>query len=789
MVTSARLPARLFAALLFAPVMLSGCRVPVLSAFWGEPPIAQGILDLAQQGSGPACESPLEILTAEDDSRSHRILRCWTKISEKIFEQVKGEHPGRITASEIRYLISRRVIAFSGIIEQDQRRTEAVLGLAGFEEATLAEEDLRRWFDWIAENRFQLRRSYALWRRSPEEAPRRFEDFHSLAMLVASALRQSSFHFSPTEMARAWEGAANPDDPDWRRALGPVSRTLFEVASTLCPNLSQWDADVIAGCLERSVNGLSAAPNYIEWVLNPIPATGEGSRFDAERAELLAAELEEVSERFQDWFTQPGLGTVSTRHWIEMMNALGATLPADIADRLGWIEKLKGRSTSKEIHPSAIARFFKVAGRAQVRIWRALPVYQRALQESRCRSVPGMAAPTSWRDCAYSGDPIPSAAHPGIRWALQIRNMRWGMEAAPLTGRRLSQMAYFAELAEEVLQAFDADHDGIIQASTLEREDEILDLVASVLQAMESWEQLIVNLENKWNGHRMLEAGPVLPMTGLSLHGLARLLAMSSDVLVVRDTPEERNALKEIFGILWNVFPRSSLFMDSKSLASVFVMALSLGDFSEAYAREFDAFQELLVSDPRGGAAPVRARFVSVGQLRESLPQILGKHFPRMAASCHRWGWEQSCGKAFLKIIPQSEEHPGFVKLADLDLITILGASLEGLFDSCDVDGNGRLEAGVLGGLLSGDDELDCAVTRAKDATLRLMDSQVLRIEGFWQRTGTQLALQATNAIFVGRHFGKLSIIRGKPVLVPLWGMWRAASLGSMVSLLGNLAE
>jgi len=129
------------------------------------------------------------------------------------------------------------------------------------------------------------------------------------------------------------------------------------------------------------------------------------------------------------------------------------------------------------------------------------------------------------------------------------------------------------------------------------------------------------------------------------------------------------------------------------------------------------------------------------------------------------------------------------VKLADLDLITLLGASLEGLFDSCDGDGNGRLEAGVLGGLLSGDDELDCAVTRAKDAAIRLMDSHVLRIEGFWQRTGTQLALQATNAIFVGRHFGKLSIIRGKPTLVPLWGMWRSASLGSMVSLLGRLAE
>ncbi len=775
--------------MLLGAVMLSGCRIPVLSSFWGEPPIAQGILDLGQRSAGPACESPLEILTAEDDSRSSRILGCWQKISADIFEQVRGEHPGKITASEIRYLISRRVVAFSGIIEQDQRRTEAVIGLAGFVDATLTEEGLRRWFDWIAEKRVQLRRSYAIWRRSPEESPRRFEDFHAVAMLAASALRQSSFRFSPAEMARAWEGAVNPDDADWRRALAPVSRTLFEVASTLCPNLSQWDAEVIAGCLERSLNGLSAAPNYIEWVLNPVPAAGESSRFSSERAELLASELQEVSTRFQDWFGQPGLGTVSTQHWIEMMNALGATLPADIADRLGWIEKLKGRSTSKEIHPSAIARFFKVAGRAQVRIWRALPVFQRALHEGRCRSVPGMPVPTSWKECAYSGDPLPSAAHPGIRWALQIRNMRWGMDAVPLTGRRLSQMAYFSELAEEVLQAFDADRDGIIQASTIEREDEILDLVASVLQAMESWEQLIVNLENKWNGHRMLEAGPVLPMTGLSLHGLARLLALSSDVLVVRDTPEERNYLKEIFGILWNVFPRSSLFMDSKSLASVFVMALSLGDFSEAYAREFDGFQELLVADPRGGGTPVRARFVSVEQLRESLPQILGRHFPRTAASCHHWGWTESCGKAFLKIIPQSDEHPGFVKLADLDLITILGASIEGLFDSCDADGNGRLEAGVLGGLLSGDDELDCAVTRAKVATIRLMDSQVLRIEGFWQRTGTQLALHATNAIFLGRHYGKLSIIRGRPVLVPLWGMWRSASLGSMISLLGNLAE
>jgi hypothetical protein len=776
-------------AFLLLLLALPGCRMPGLSSFWGEPPIAQGVLDLAAKNSGPACDSPALVITAEDDSRSLKVLRCWQKISGEVFQQVRGEHAGKITASEIRYLISRKVIAFSGSIEQDQRRTEAVLGLAGFAEATLTEEGLQRWFEWIARHRLQLRRSYALWRLRPEDAPRRFEDFHSAAILVASALRQSSFRFTPAEMARAWEGALNPDDVDWRRALAPVSRSLFEVASTLCPNLAQWDAEVIAGCIERSVNGLSAAPNYIEWVLNPIPASGESSRFTSERAEKLAGELRDVSQRFQDWFTQPGLGTISTLHWIDMMNALGASLPADMVERLGWIEKLKGKSTSKELHPSAIARFFKVAGRAQVRIWRALPMYQRALQEGRCRNIAGLPAATNWKECAYSGSPLPATAHPAIRWALQIRNMRWGADAAPLTGQRLSQMAYYAELAEEILRAFDADGDGIIQASAIESDDEILDLVASVLQAMESWEQLIVNLESKWNGHRMQEAGPVLPMTGLSLHGLARLLAMSSDVLVVRDTPEERNYLKEIFGALWNIFPRSSLFLDSKSLASVFVMALSLGDFSEAYAREFERFHELLVSEPRGGLPPVRARFVSIDQFREALPEILGRHFPRTAVSCHQWGWDESCGKAFLKIIPQSSEHPGFIKLADLDLITILGASLEGLFDSCDGDGNGKLEAGVLGGILSGDDELDCAVTRSKDAAIRLMDSKVLRIEGFWQRTGTQLALQATNAIFLGRHYGKLSIIRGKPVLIPLWGMWRSASLGSMVSLLGSLAD
>ena len=777
-------------AFLVALVTLPGCHLPDLSRFWGEAPIAQGVVDLASKNSGPSCPSPILVVTAEGDAESERVLECWRRTARDVFSQVKGEHEGTLSAAEIRYLIDRRVLSFSGDVERDQRRTEAVLGLAGFRDSTLTEEGLSRWFGWVSEHRVQLRRSIALWRRTPEEAPRRFEDFHAAASLVASALRQSSFRFSPGQMARAWEGAVNPDDPDWRRALVPVARSMHEVAAALCPNLSDWDAAAIAGCLERSVEGLSAAPRYIEWVLNPIPASGPGSRFDDERADELECEIAEVSKRFEDWFSQPGLGTVSTLHWIDMMDALGATLPPDMADHLGWIEKLKGRSTSKEIHPSAIARFFGVAARAQVRIWRGLPVFQQALQEGRCTPAQRQGAITGWKDCAYSGTALPSAAPRGLQWALQIRNLHWGGEADPLTGRRFSQMAYFTELADEVLRAFDSDGDGIVQASSTEEQDEILDLVASVLQGMESWEQLVANLHAKWNGSRMKDSGPILPMTGMSLHGLSRLLAMSSDVLVVRDTPEERSRLQELFGLLWNVFPRSSLLMDSKALSSVFTLALSLGDFSESYLREFDRVIEF-ESEPDatgfsvGARANERSRHVTVDQLRDALPRILRRNFPRTAESCRRWGWEDSCEKAFLGVIPESAEHPGTIRVSDLDLVTILGGSIEGLFDSCDWNGNGELENGVL----SGNDELDCAVTRAKDATLRLMDSRVLRREGFWSSTGLRLGLEATNALFVGRHFGKLSLIRGRPTLVPVWGIWRSASLGSIYSLLGHLAR
>lgn len=761
--------------LMVAAQGLGGCVLGDLARrYWGEAPVSQGVVDLASQASGPGCASPLEVLTASTDQKSLEVLECWEKTAREVFRAVRGEHEGRILASEIRYLISRRVISFTGDIERDQRRVEAVLGVAGFQDATLSAEGFQRWSGWVRTKRLQLRRSYALWVELPEVAPRRYEDFHALVHLGASALRQAGFRFSPEEMAHVWDGAVHPEDRDWRRALVPVARSLFEVASTLCPGLDAWDAAVMAGCLERATDGLAAAPRYVEWVLNPAPAANAADRFDSARAQVLEDELREAGRRFQDWFSQPGLGTIRTDHWVEMMNALGARLPDDILDRLGWIEKLKGRSTAGEIHPSAISRFFAVAGRAQVRIWRAIPVFQRLEREGRCGGA-------DWKNCAYTGTAQPSLAPEAIRWALQIRNLKWGREAVPLTGRRLSQMAYFAELADEVLRAFDSDGDGVVQASPIEEEDEILDLMASVLQGIESWQALVGNLEAKWKGDVLKGGAPVVPISGLSLHGLARLLAMSSDVLVVRDSPEERNRLEEIFGLLVNLFPRSALFLDSKSLAASFTLALSLGDFSEAYQQELESVEELAVRlDPAS-----RARFVHEDELRRALPSLLLRHFPRTAESCHRWGWQKSCERAFLQILPRSDDYPELIRVSDLDLLTIIATAVEGLVDSCDRDGDGELE----GNLWSGSDELDCAVTRVKDGTLRLMESRVLKIERFWQRAGVEITLHAMNSLFVGRHFGKLSIVRGRPVVVPVWGIWRSGSVGSLYSLLGHLSR
>jgi hypothetical protein len=154
-----------------------------------------------------------------------------------------------------------------------------------------------------------------------------------------------------------------------------------------------------------------------------------------------------------------------------------------------------------------------------------------------------------------------------------------------------------------------------------------------------------------------------------------------------------------------------------------------------------------------------------------------------------RWGWEESCDAAFMRVLPESfdpvdpEESVSFVQIRDLDLITLLGSGVEGLLDSCDRDGSGKLE----GSLWSGHDELDCTVTRAKDGVTRLMESGILKMGDWGERNRTEILLQAANTLFLGRHFGKLALIKGHPVSMPFFGIWKPATLGSMLSLLGKL--
>jgi hypothetical protein len=765
-------------ALTLGLLALSGCRQWKFS--WGEAPVSPEIIDLAKKSASPACASPLLIFDSEDEKHSNSVLSCWEQTAQEVFAKVKGARNEELSRSEIHYLIRQGVISWGSDREENVRQVDGLLALGGFdrsgtdERAGISKARVQSWIDWVRVNRASLRKVRALWLPPPEvtarlrsEPRKRASDLSLLVQVAVSALRLAEFDLSPERMASVLGGTLVLQDPQWKKALAPVSRSLLELAGAFCPGLSQWRSLALADCFERGMRGLSRAPHYLEWVMNPV------ERFTRQDAETLEQEIRVLSQGFQEWFQQPGLQGIGTRHWIEMMNALGAKLPPDFESQLGWIEKLGGKSTRERVDPSAISRFFAVSARAQIKVWRGMPEFFEFMNQGRCPLG------SRWTNCVAPRWEYPAQDPESLRWALRLKSLRWGGEAVPFSGRRFTELAYFSELASEVFRAFDEDQDGWIAASLSEESNEVLSLLASALQAIEVWDRLVTNFQRKIRGEALsLEGESRFAISGLGLKGLSRLLAMGGELWVLRDTPEERNAIEEVLGSLWNFFPRSSVLLDQKALSAVFYMAFTLSDHTEAYLADLSSagLAELAIDAPRPGV-------ISRSLLQKRLPELLKTHFPRTFESCQSWGWAKSCEPALMKVLPELAEAPGWMNSGDLDLLTLIAASMEGLLDYCDRDADGKLEGIFLGGA----DELDCAVTHAKDAVVRLMESRIIGGESFWSRAGLELGLTTMNSIFLTRHFGKVSLIRGTPTLVPVWGIWRSANLGSMYSLLSNL--
>lgn len=224
------------------------------------------------------------------------------------------------------------------------------------------------------------------------------------------------------------------------------------------------------------------------------------------------------------------------------------------------------------------------------------------------------------------------------------------------------------------------------------------------------------------------------------------------------------------------------MYLDQMAVTAVIVLADSLSTFRGEYLKVLAPQQVMVQVDGQERGTVLRST------LALALPEMLKNNFPRTYRACNEFGFDASCAIAFNGLLPDSSKNGTAVFVADLDIMTIAAAAVEGLLDTCNVDGNEVLSWDAA----DGNDELDCGFVRIKDILKRLIEVDVIHASS-GTRVLANLALETINSTFVTRVIGKVALVRGtrKQVLLhwPLFWLHNDATIGSVLGLVSDIME
>ncbi|MCM2279683.1 MAG: hypothetical protein NDJ89_16535, partial [Oligoflexia bacterium] len=541
----------------------------------------------------------------------------------------------------------------------------------------------------------------------------------------------------------------------------------------------------------------------------------------------------------QKWFGDPSLSTLKLDRLVRISQRLGASPPPKTLEALSIIRRFKssqgtpGRSTEQELYPDEAIPFIfmEIIYPAQLGIIENLPHFVAAVKEGRCAN-PGA---KEWTDCALTEFPWRQPLT-SIDKVLRIKNLRHGQAAAPLNGRRLSKIMFFDAIASRAVDAFDKfcdnrvakaapgdcripDHYITLNISSDQNEyDEFLELLSAAGDVADTVGRFYDNIARKLRGLPLLkeDSGTLDPYRNgtWDRRGFARLIAMTSDILVQRPIAE-RNAAEMLLANLTNIFPANIVFLDQLSVTAIINLIDELPEYREAYLQFADARPDaegkfinahsLVVTQEPG----TDRTYVDRASVIANLDKMMSVTFPRTYESCRtflqRCDWrggnceispgsfERSCGIALDEVLSAAIPGTGNISAGDLDLLTILAASMEAVIDSCNVsDGKGRPEE-LSWSLMDGNDELDCGFIKAKDVVKRLVESKILQVKGVGKPV-LNLMLDFTSSTFLTRPMGKVAMIRGTLDGLLLneltfWAYRKGATVGSLFALVSDIAD
>ncbi|OFZ39649.1 MAG: hypothetical protein A2070_12380 [Bdellovibrionales bacterium GWC1_52_8] len=759
---------------------ISGCS---LKRFWGEPAANGGVIEMP--ASTGECRPLSRILEAEDEE-SQATLNCWAGTLEQIWTRIAGRERDVLSNDEINVLVKKGILTFGGGIESDQAKLVGIRRLLGLGNS-LHRSELKSWIDLFKSKRVDLRLLYSNYQlRSQKLLKLQYSDIALAASALGPVLQKMNWSMSSAELSATLLGVLDVKDPEVRKMFEPASALAINFLNSICPSFTakdMWSTSELGTCLVKGTQHFAVGAAWFEFVFDPV---------DVDYLLIAKARdgLEAVYPRVESWFKDPSLTKFAVQRVLDFSLAMGVTPPESLTRSLDILSRFNDKSSGDFFDPTLYSRLFGIFAKFQDELLVSMEPFIRAQLRGACAN----AQAENWHTCILDVPSRFARAEFPLRRALQIKNVRYGMKVDPFNGNRFSWILFYDRIAAEMITAFagfskDGKKETVIRSQLGDDSDPVVQLISGGLESYETVRGFIVNIQRKIQGLPFVDSNTFQKLRFLNPKGLARLVTMTNQLLVQRSF-EDRNSFEKAAAMLTNLSPESPVYLDRLALAAVLNLVDSLGAYKQVYLHHLQAIdsRDMRVWAKQEELDSGVDYLISREDFRQSLSELLRDNFPRTFESCMEFHFETSCAIAFDQILPDVDGKPGFIHLGDLDAVTIMASAMEGLFDTCDQSGDGKLSWS----LFDGNDELDCAYVKIKDTIKRLIQARIIS-SSKTERAGINFLLDFMNANVLTRAMGKASLMRGTKsnmiVNWPLFWMNRDASIGSVYGLLADVID
>ena len=798
--------------------------------------------------SGDSCPA-FNLIIKGSEQQSIETMECYIDKTNKVWTQVEGEKKESLSEDEIRTLVRRKVIKlpWNKPNETQEEVLEGVLDakkLIGFPR-DVSKVKMDEWITWARKSRPLLWKFYQKYRTHDDfftpSVTYYYQDLRDLVTVLNDGLRRMNWSMDSHDLAFAFMSAFRMDDPVIRGAMAPAAEVGINILNAFCPTFRQadlWNSWDMARCFDKMLAELEVGADYFEYLANPVLEMPE------ERMQRIIVSIDKLRDRVQIWFNQSTLTPIFPARFADVARRIlypkrfsgGRSVNPDselidnFMSSLKVVRRFSGsRSTEEAIYPEGMVRIYKTLSEASKSTVRGISFFLDAANQGTCLNPDAR----DWRTCTianYQGAP------PELERAARLKNLNHGTYASPLNGGEFSRINFYYQIAGQAIDAFhdDCEHlkkiyqsrglvfqltngmkcdeqtistRGSLFSNLKDPNDSLVQLIDVGTKALAIVQQFFENVSRKVDGRPLRDFTPLID-PNWNVSGLAQLVAMTSGILGNGDTyaNKSRGPFGPISALVSNFLDVTPelIELDQMGVASAITAVSDLSSYRRGYLSLNTNMAMVKSGDEPARPAAVTFEdydwrlprfaeyddmYVSRSLFFKHLPDVLEKFFPRTYASCNEFGFEKSCQIAFEALIPDSPKHPDQLNPGDLDVVSILAMGAEGLLDYCDRSHDNRLSWNFF----DGNDELDCAETRAKEVIKRLIEAKIIRMDDpkNAERTQILLNLQSANAIF--RIAMKSAMMRGSSeyllLNIPLFWFRSHASLGSIYGLISDIAD